>query len=109
MKIKVFENDKDFESYVFKPNYVIKQSEISDRYYYDTEFTSLYEEDLENDVKFHIKSKDSAVRRRGCVTKGVISKKVDNILDYYEMDLYLRMCPEDVEIIDFSRAPENEE
>ena len=81
MKILVFNNDEDFELYVLQPEFCIKQSNISGGYYYDVDFTDCYKNDLTEGVKYCINCKDSKIRKRGCVTKGAISKRVHNILD----------------------------
>jgi hypothetical protein len=104
MKIIVFDNDEDFESYVLQPEYCIKQSNISGGYYYDADFTDCYKNDLTEGVKYCIDCKDSKIRKRGYVTKGAISKRVNNILNY-TMDGIVKIYL-NAEIINYKK-PEN--
>lgn len=87
MKIIVFDNDNDFEFYCLKPKYEINQSEVSGTLYYDLAFTDTYLNDVRDGVMFCIDDPKSKVVKRGCVTRGVVSKKVDNLLDETAEDL----------------------
>lgn len=87
MKIIVFDNDNDFEFYCLKPKYEINQSEVSGTLYYDLAFTDTYLKDVRDGVMFCIDDPKSKVVKRGCVTRGVVSKKVDNMLDETAEDL----------------------
>lgn len=87
MKIIVFDNDSDFEFYCLKPKYEINQSEISGTLYYDLAFTDTYIKDVKDGVMFCIDDPKSKVVKRGCVTRGVVSKRVDNLLDVEAEDI----------------------
>lgn len=105
MKIIVFDTDNDFELYALKPDYGIYKSEISGMYYYDADFTDQYQKDLEDGVCYCIDCPESKVRKRKCVSKGAISKDVENILDclFSEIkDNYPK-----AEIINYKRNTEN--
>lgn len=80
MKIIVFDNDKDFEFYCLKPKYEINQSKISGTLYYDLGFTDTYISDVDAGVMFCIDDPKSKIMKRGCVTRGIVSKKIENLL-----------------------------
>lgn len=97
----LFDNDEDFESFALKPDYVIKQSEISGTYYFTAEFTDAYKKAVEDNFIFCIEDDNSKIRKRGVVTKGSIMLQVDN-LEGWCVDEIKDLFPH-AEIIDYRR------
>lgn len=101
MKIFVFENDSDFESYCLNSGYEMKTSEVSGTPYFDLAFSDMYLDDIRNGNMFCISDPNSLVTKRKSVTRGVVSKKVENLLDLTEEELPI--YHKDAEIVKYTQ------
>ena len=101
-KFMIFDNDEDFESFALKPDYVIKESEISGMPYYDAEFTDVFNSALEDKFIFCIADEKSKIRKRETIQKGAIMLDVSNIFTHLEADEIKEWYP-NAEIIDYRR------
>lgn len=87
MKIIIFKNDDDFEAFCLKPNYDLMKDEETGMPYYNTAFNDLYLDEVKNGTLFCIDDQNSNIRKRNSVTKGVVSKRVENVIDLDRDDL----------------------
>jgi len=106
MKVIIFENDADFEAYAIDPTYRIKTSDKGTQYY-NWSFTDAYTTETANGSKFLIKERNSKIVKRGCVTHGTISKKVNNVFRYSKLELLL--LDSNDEVVDYSEKNDDKE
>ena len=104
MKIIIFDNDEAFEQFALKPDYVLRTSAKSDMTYYDIEFSDEYLDAIKGDTHFYFSDRNSKVRKRGVVQRGVLSKRVENIINacYRDIEILRKLYPpQRAEIINY--------
>lgn len=90
-----FESDDEFIDFVLCQNPVVASTE-SGIHYYDYPFTQEYEDAISAGKEFSILDYNSKVTKRGCVYRGIITKRVQNLVDgaygcYTKKQLCLKM------------------
>lgn len=80
--IRYFDNDEEFYNYCVDPRIVPVDS--GEGYYYTTfNFTPQYLDDVKNGYKFMIKDENSTIFKRGCVSYRTMTKRVQNLEQYF--------------------------
>ena len=86
-KIIYFDNDQEFYDYAVIPELVpISFTDKSgvERYYTDFNFTSLYNDAVNNGMTFIIKDEDSQIYKHGGVSYRTIFKEVPNLEPWFD-------------------------
>lgn len=83
-----FNNDDEFYKFCVNPQikavkYINPKGE--EDYFTDFDFTQNYKDAIEQGKKFIIKDEDSRIFKNGMVSYRTISKKVDNLEQYFKM------------------------
>ena len=82
-----FDSDNEFYKYSVVPELVPVQyidSEGNEKYYSDFNFTSQYNNDVNNGMRFVIKDEDSQIYKHGCVSYRTISKDIQNLDPWFD-------------------------
>lgn len=75
----IFDNDDEMTDYCISNNPVAFYDESINCYYYDYPFTSEYNDALNSGKTFKVNCENSKIMKRGCVCRGLITKKVENL------------------------------
>ena len=83
-----FDNDDEFYDYVVVPEIVAYPTDHIDKYgypvyYYDWNFSDMYNKDIKNGISFIIKDENSQIFKHGAVTYSTITKPVTNLQQYF--------------------------
>ena len=82
-----FDSDNEFYDYCVVPELVPVQyidSNGNEKYYSDFNFTSQYNNDVNNGMRFVIKDEDSQIYKHGCVSYRTISKDIQNLDPWFD-------------------------
>jgi len=82
-----FDSDNEFYDYCVVPELVPVQyidSEGNEKYYSDFNFTSQYNNAVNNGMRFVIKDEDSQIYKHGCVSYRTISKDIQNLDPWFD-------------------------
>lgn len=82
-----FDSDNEFYDYCVVPELVPVQyidSEGNERYYNSFNFSSQYNNAVNNGMRFIIKDEDSKIYQHGCVSYRTISKDIQNLDPWYD-------------------------
>ena len=82
-----FDSDNEFYEYSVVPELVPVQyidSEGNEKYYFDFNFTSQYNNDVNNGMRFVIKDEDSQIYKHGCISYRTISKDIPNLDPWFD-------------------------
>lgn len=79
-KCYLFEDDDEFMEFAVNPSVKISVTPKGTPYY-DWDFSNQYKKALEDGDSFKINDENSKVKKRGCATWKLISKKVKNLAD----------------------------
>lgn len=82
-----FDSDNEFYDYCVVPELVPVQyidSEGNEKYYSDFNFTSQYNNAVNNGMRFVIKNEDSQIYKHGCVSYRTISKDIQNLDPWFD-------------------------
>ena len=88
-KVIYFDNDEEFYQFCVAPNLKAKEYEEEDGtigYFADFDFTQGYKDAVKAGKRFVIRDEDSQIFKHGCVSYRTISKKVDNLDQYFGED-----------------------
>lgn len=78
-KIIEFNNDDEFTNWALAPSYTTIVNDLGNRCF-DVLYTDAYLNAVKEDYIFDIKDEDSLIVKRGCVSRGIITKPVENLL-----------------------------
>ena len=80
-----FDSDDEFFSFCVVPHLVLREGKHGK--YTDFNFTKNYKEELDKGTRFCIKDENSLITKRGMVTLGIESKKVDNLEPWFGIEM----------------------
>ena len=83
-----FKNDEEFFNFCVNPTLVINECGapcIEGTYYQTFNFTKDYNDAVNNGKQFMICDENSQIYKRGAVSYKTITKKVNNLVPYYEI------------------------
>lgn len=75
--IMYFDTDDEFTDFCLNSNPTIIATDTGT--FYDYDFTPMYNDAIANGVQFMINDDKSKVKKRGCVCRGLITKRVENL------------------------------
>lgn len=83
-----FDNDDEFYEYAVVPEIVAYKTNHIDKfgypiYYYDWNFSDMYNDDIKNGMLYMIKDENSQIFKHGAVTYSTITKSVPNLQQYF--------------------------
>lgn len=83
--VRYFDNDDEFYKYCVVPELV--PVDLGNGLYSATfNFSSQYQDDIKNGIRFIIKDEDSKIFKNGAVSYRTITKPVQNLEQYFKLD-----------------------
>lgn len=80
--VMIFSSDDEFINFCLCSDPIMSTKEINGKEYvmYDYGFTNNYNYALANNIMFRIDDENSKVMKRGAVNRGIITKKISNLI-----------------------------
>lgn len=83
-----FDNDDEFYDYAVVPQLIPIKTDSVDKYgnpvyYCDWNFSSVYNNAIQNNTQFIIKDEDSQIFKHGAVSYRTITKPIQNLQQYF--------------------------
>ena len=79
--VMVFDTDDEFTNFCLNSEPTLYNDSTTGIGYYDYEFTPSYIDAINSGKQFMIVETNSKIMKRGCVSRGIITKKVSNLAE----------------------------